>query len=91
MNILFRYLTAVFKYGKEEEQNSQEYGRTHHEVAHDQFDESRNVYFKLNEPVRYEYQSLHLELLRLILAKTQQNHCNLLQDDLLRRSHEVGR
>ena len=61
----------------------------HHEVLHDRFDESRNIYFKLNELARYEYQSLRLEVLRLILANTWQNHYNLLQDDLLRRSHKV--
>ena len=43
-----------------------EYGRRHHEDPHDRFDESRNCYFKLNEPARYEYQSLHLETLRLM-------------------------
>ena len=64
-----------------------EYGRTHHEVPHNRFDESWNIYFKLNEPARYEYQSLCLELLCLILVSTRQNHYNLLQDDLLRRSH----
>ena len=64
----------ILKSGKEEEQNCLEYSCTHHEVPHDRFDQSRNFYFKLNEPARYEYQSLHLELLRLFLANARQNH-----------------
>ena len=70
INILFHYLTVVLNSGKEEEQNCLEYSRTHHEVLHDQFDESQIIYFMLNQPAHYEYQSLRLELLHLILANT---------------------
>ena len=46
------YLMSCLKSGKEEEQNWLEYGRTHHEVQHDRFDESRNFDLKLNVPAR---------------------------------------
>ena len=45
-----------------------EYGRTNNKVPHDGFDESRNFNFKLNEVTYYEYQSLYLEFLCLILG-----------------------
>ena len=43
MNILFGYLIVVFKSAKDE-QSCLEYGLTHHEVPHDRFAESRNLY-----------------------------------------------
>ena len=64
---------------KKKSKNCLEYGRIHHEVLYDRFDESRND-LKLNNPARYEYQSLHLELLRVILANTPKNHYNILKN-----------
>ena len=87
MNILFCSLIVIFR--KWQRRRAKLLGiRIDQEVSHDWFDESRNFYFKLNKPARYKYQSLHLELLRLILANARQNHYHRLQDDLLRRPHE---
>ena len=77
----------ILKSGKKEGQNCLEHSCTHHEILQDKFDESRNFDLKLNDLARYGYQSIHFELLRLILGNTFQNQCNLLQDDVLHHPH----